>query len=243
MLVRGTRFICENAKAIVLVQAISGNAVNTLISEAYPTEIQNALATDENASRIYLKGGAGTYAELDLFERMGAENIINQIKEENWIINAAYLVLHVDRETLDMAGATVEPPRLLVYNSETLEPLYDLATERNVSGEASGAFVNYDGFLQTEGDRGVRYSVNITPHINDIIIRDSANVRLGLTITPDLRLNGRDEFIVGTSGSSELELPTHAGISPLGTVLVGSETDASDPRRLQLEIYYTEINP
>ena len=224
-------------------QAIGGNAVNTLISDAYPPDVSDALSSGENASRIYLKGGAGSFAELDLFEPMGAENIINQIKQEDWIINAAYLVFHVDRERLDAAGTPVEPPRLLVYNNETLQPLYDRLTEQSTSGEASGAFVNYDGFLQTEGDRGLRYSVNITPHINDIIIRDSANVRLGLSLTPDLRLNGRDDFIVGTGAGTERELPTHAGITPLSTVLVGSNTEASDPLRLQLEIFYTEINP
>ncbi len=224
-------------------QAIGSNAVNTLVSDAYAADIENALASDENASRIYLKGGAGTFAELDLFEPESAENIINQLKQEDWIINAAYLVFHVDREMLDMAGPMEEPSRLLVYNAETLIPLYDIATERSTSGEASGAFVNYDGFLEAEGDRGVRYRVNITPHINDIIIRDSANVRLGLSITPDLRLNGTDAFVVGTSGEAEKELPTHAGITPLGTVLVGSNTEATDPQRLRLEIFYTEINP
>lgn len=225
-------------------QAISSNALNTLINEAYPADISEALQSDENASRIFLKGGSGTFAEIDLFEPMGAENVINQIKQEDWIINAAFLIFHVDRERLDSQGAVYEPPRLLVYNNETLQPLYDLFTERSVSDNSSGVFVNYDGFLQEEGGQGERYSVNITSHINDIIIRDSANVRLGLSITPDLRLNGTDTFIVGPEESpNEKELPTHGGISPLGTVLFGSNLEASDPRRVQLEIHYTEINP
>lgn len=246
-LVEGETEVRENTYELRLLtgggnQAIASNAVNTLTSDAYPPEIENALASDENASQIYLKGGAGTFAELDLFEPESGENIINQLKQEDWIINAAYLVFNVDREMLDMAGGVEEPTRLLVYNTETLQPLYDRATDPATGNDASGAFPNYDGFLQSEGGQGVRYRVNITPHINDIIIRDSANVRLGLTLTPDLRLNGTADFLIG-SGDTEREFPTHAGITPLGTVLVGSNTEPSNPQRLRLEIFYTEIDP
>ncbi|SFR38009.1 protein of unknown function [Robiginitalea myxolifaciens] len=224
--------------------AITGNAVNTLNSDPYAPEIANALDTDENASRIFLKGGAGTYAEIDLFDQMGGGDIINQIKQEDWIINAAYLIFTVDRDFIDAAGPLDEATRLLVYNTETLDPLYNLLTEVNVAASASGTFLNYDGFLQEENGVGVRYSVNITEHLNDIIIRDSANVRLGVAITPDLRLNGTDEVLVPDgAGTAEKLLPTHAGITPLGTVLVGSNTAPNDPNRLRLEIHYTEVDP
>lgn len=224
--------------------AITGNAVNTLNTDPYSPEIQNTLDTEENASQIFLKGGAGTYAEIDLFDQMGGGDIINQIKQENWIINAAYLIFTVDRDFIDAAGPMDEATRLLVYNTETLQPLYNLLTEVNVSATASGSFLNYDGFLQEENGVGTRYSVNITEHLNDIIIRDSANVRLGVSITPDLRLNGADEVLVPDgAGNVEKLLLTQPNITPLSTVLVGSNTAPNDPRRLRLEIHYTEVDP
>ena len=224
-------------------QEIGGNAVNTLENDAYPAAVADAIGNGENASRIYLKGGSGTYAEIDLFDAMGGGEAINFLQQQNWIINAAYLVFYVDRTAMDQFGELEQPPRLYVYNAETNEPLYNLLTENNVANSPSGTFLNYDGFLQLDGSQGDRYSVNITEHINDIVIRDSANVRLGLMPTPDLRLAGAAEVLISGVEGPEKIIPVSGALSPLGTVLVGSNVDPSNPRRLQLEIHYTEIDP
>ena len=93
------------------------------------------------------------------------------------------------------------------------------------------------------GDSGVKYSINITEHINNIIIRDSANARLGLTLTPDLRISGSAETLVPDGAGGSKKLPVSANICPLGTVLVGSNVATDDPKRLALEVYYTQIDP
>lgn len=224
-------------------QAVVGNALNTIIKADYPTEVQNALASQENAPSIYLKGGGGTFAEIDLFDALGGGNIINDIKQKNWVINAAYLVLWVDRARLDEAGGVTEPPRLYLYNAETNRPLYNSATETITAENPFGVYLNYDGFLQKEGDSGVKYSINITEHINNIVVRDSTNARLGLTLTPDLRLSGTAETLVPDGSGASRELPVSANICPLGTVLVGSNVAVDDPKRMALEIHYTEIDP
>ncbi|MFM1878674.1 MAG: hypothetical protein RLZZ241_1540 [Bacteroidota bacterium] len=224
-------------------QPIIGSAVNTIIKTGYPTEVQDALASSENASRIYLKGGAGTYAELDLFDRLGGGEIINEIKQKNWIINAAYLVAYVDRDRLDQVGGVEEPPRLYLYNAETNAPLYNPVTEIVNSESAFGVYLNYNGFLQKEDGKGKKYLMNITEHINNIVVRDSVNATLGLTITPDLRLSGVADVLLGDGQNTKKSLPVSANLSPLGTVLYGSELDPENPTRLTLEIYYTEIDP
>ncbi|MEP5614916.1 MAG: DUF4270 family protein, partial [Flavobacteriaceae bacterium] len=92
-----------------LIQATGGNAVNTFINENYIGDVASAMDTDENASRIYLKGGAGTYTEIRLFddeeidsdeENNRGENIIQQIRANNWIINEANLVFYVDSDVV-----------------------------------------------------------------------------------------------------------------------------------------------
>ncbi|MGB3150947.1 MAG: DUF4270 family protein, partial [Maribacter sp.] len=90
--------------------SVLGNAVNTIRNEAYPTEITSALDTEENASRIYLKGGSGVFTQINLFEPDNSRDIIQQIEANNWILNEANLVFYVDREQLDLLGATDEPP-------------------------------------------------------------------------------------------------------------------------------------
>jgi hypothetical protein len=220
-------------------QAFSGNAVNTLLNDAYPAEITDAFSSSENASRIYLKGGSGSFAEIELFDLLGGGDIINQIKQNNWIINEANLVFYVDRDRLDALGGTVEPPRLYLYNAETNQPLYNILTETNLADNPFGIFLNYDGFLEESSGKGIKYTVRLTEHINNIIIRDSANVTLGLTQTPDLRISGVNDVLL--PDNSQRPLPASNAISPLGTVLIGSNVAADDPKKLKLEISYTEI--
>ena len=227
-------------------QLVQGNAVNSLQSEAYPAEISDAFSEGENrpednASRIYLKGGAGTYAEIELFDLLGGGEAINQIRQNKWVINEASLVFYVDRELLDAAGVTDEPPRVNLYNAETNRPLYNIRTETNFEDNPLGVFLNFGGLLERSGGKGVKYKVRITEHINNIILRDSANATLGLTTTADIRVDGVSDVLL--PDNSEKELPLGVGISPLGTVLYGSNVDEADPNRLRLEIYYTEIDP
>ncbi|MDM9631311.1 DUF4270 domain-containing protein [Robiginitalea aurantiaca] len=227
-------------------QAIQNNAVNSLTSEAYPSEVTDTFASDDNlpeesASRIYLKGGAGTFAEIELFDLMGGGEAINEIRQNNWLINEANLIFYVDRERLDAAGITDEPPRLYLYNAETNLPLFNVSTESNVEDSSLGVFLNYDGILEQALGKGVKYTVRITEYLNNIIQRDSVNATLGLSLTADIRLRTNADVIL--PDGSEKELTLGNGITPLGTVLVGGNVDADDPKRLRLEISYTEIDP
>ena len=225
-------------------QRIQGNAANPLWSEEYPTAIAESFASEanrpeENASRIYLKGGAGTFAELELFDLLGGGEAINEIRRKNWIINEANLVFYVDREQLDAAGVTEEPLRLYLYNAETNQPLYNPQTETNLVDSPYGIFLNYGGLLEQSNGRGEKYTVRITEHLNNIILRDSANATLGLGLTADIRLRGNSDVLL--PDDSIKELPVGSGITPLGTVLYGSNVDPADPNRLRLEIYYSEL--
>lgn len=224
-------------------QPISGNAVNIMVSEAYPSEISNEIASgntpEENASRIYLKGSAGTYTEIELFDLLGGGEAINEIRQNKWILNEARLVFHVDREVLDAAGQEKEPLRLFMFNAETNEPLYNISTETNISDDPSGVFLNFNGNLETSGGKGLKYTVRITEHLNNIILRDSTNATLGLSLTADIRLGGTTDLLL--PDGTEKEFPVGNNITPLGTVIVGSNGDPSDPKKLQLEIFYTEL--
>lgn len=219
---------------------ISGNAVNTIVSEPYPAEISDNLDTGNNASRIYLKGGPGTYAEIALFEENNGEAIVNDIKSRNWIINEANLVFYVDRETLDAAGGITEPLRLYMYNAETNSPVYDVSSEFSVEDSRFGIYLDYDAFLQEENDQGIKYKIRITDHVNNLILRDSVNATLGLAISPDIRIAGANSAVV--DGNSDKDIPVAATLSPLGTVLYGSDANVPEDKKLKLEIFYTEIN-
>lgn len=225
-----------------------GNAVNTLTDAAFPGEITSALDNGENASRIYVKGGPGAIAEIRLFgededSQVRGQNFIDEIKANNWIINEANLVFYVDNAFF---GADAdEPIRLYLYNSETSQPIYNALTENretdDFTNESLRSFLNYDGILEKENGKGVKYTVRITNHINNIIIRDSTNAKLALTVTSNVSIPNVTEAMGAEGGV--INMPIMSTVNPLGTVLFGGQVDDSDiDKRLKLEILYTEAN-
>jgi len=230
--------------------SISGNAVNTFINDALPPEIANSFDIPENnASRIYLKGGAGSFAEIKLFDKENGRDAINQIKANNWIVNEANLTFYMDRETLDASnsgsildeeGKLIEVPRLYLYNAETNKPLFNQQLDAVSTSSSLESFPLYDGILEKNSDLGVKYSIKITSYINDMIVRDSTNATLGLTITADIRTVGAVNAMLA---SGEKDIPIISTISPLGTVLFGSDvTSENEGKKLKLEIFYTKAN-
>ncbi|WP_435623754.1 DUF4270 domain-containing protein [Flagellimonas sp.] len=225
-----------------------GNAVNSFEDDILPGNIASQLDTGENASRIFLKGGTGSMSDVLLFGDEEAtlgrgQTFIEQIRANNWIINEANLVFYVDREELIAAGGTIEPPRLYLYNAETNQPIFNGFTDPDPSElfEPLTIFPSYDGILEREGGTGLRYTVRITDHINNIIVRDSANAKLALSVSANIGL----PFVAEGIGTvePEIDVPFMSTINPLGTVLFGSNVSASEEdRRLQLEIFYTEAN-
>jgi hypothetical protein len=225
--------------------SISGNAVNTFNNDFFPLNIASAMDTGENASRIYVKGGSGTYSEIKLFadNDEDGQELINQIKANNWIINEANLVFYIDRQALMDVGGIIEPPRLYLHNAESNAPLINLTTENSNQDafKLFGLFQNYDGIInKSSDDKGEKYTVRITDHINNLVTRDSTNATLGLTITPDIEFIGVNNAMFN---DGEIEIPVAPTLSPLGTILFGSQVDEADlDKKLKLEIFYTETN-
>jgi len=85
----------------------------------------------------------------------------------------------------------------------------------------------------------VKYKIKITEHINNILLKDSTNTKLGLVFAHNINLiQNLDVF--GTTNESDLnKVPVGTVLSPKGTVLYGNNTTNSD-KKLKLEIYYTE---
>ncbi len=227
---------------------IFGNAVNTYEDDIFPGTVLNEVDNGENASRIYVKGGSGVMSEIMLFDDLEdsetrGRTLIEEIRANNWIINEANLVFYVDRDALGTTGEAVEPPRLYLYNAETNQPIYNIITDPDPTEifEPLTVFPGYDGLLETDGTSGVRYTVRITDHINNIVVRDSTNAKLALAVSANIALPFTSEG-VGTSEPA-VDVPIMSIINPLGTVLFGSNVDATEEdMKLKLQIFYTEAN-
>lgn len=220
-----------------------GNAVNTILNPNFPDELIENM--NENASRIYLKGGPGAFAEIKLFDEVDATDIINEIRANNWIINEANLEFYVDRATLAAANNPIEPKRLYLFNADTNLPIYNSFTDESEFNSALGSLPNYDGVLQTENDLGVKYTIRITEYLNDIIVRDAENVPLRLTVSSDVRDPRTQDAVTLGSDNTEYSprIPIMSTINPFGTVLFGSDVENENlDKKLKLRLFYTEAN-
>jgi hypothetical protein len=80
----------------------------------------------------------------------------------------------------------------------------------------------------------------VTEHINNLLLRDSTNVKLGLSVSVNVNLeNSLPQYKVKSDEDATVEtLPVSSILSPKGTILYGNNT-TDETKKLQLEIFYT----
>jgi len=235
-----------------------GNRVN-LIDNVYnfPLEDGDDINGDE---KLYLKGGVGSVAVINLFngDENGESAEFTNFREEfvetnadgeyvrsKRLVNEANLVFYVDQAT--MAGID-EPDRIFLYDMDNKRPVLDYfldPTTNNFSPIDSKTFhLQPLERVDDEPDgAGIRYKVRITEHVNNLLMRDSTNIKLGLAVSGNVNLeNGNDQYDIITDEMNLLDrLPTSTIITPRGTVLLGNNT-TEEGKKVQLEIFYTEPN-
>jgi hypothetical protein len=213
---------------------MSGNAASLLEQTDTKTDYET---TTNNPNRIlgddklYLKGGEGSLAVIDLF----GKGELDKIRKEGWLINNANLVFNIDTNTMK---DSFEPERLYLYdftNSTNILDYFAIPnTNKNLSKYLAGGFITKDATSK----RGVSYKMNVTSHIINLIKKaDAVNVQLGLVVTEDI--NNANFNVLKTTNDYFKQAPRASVMNPLGTILYGSNA-SDESKRPKLEIYYTK---
>ncbi len=216
-----------------------GNKINLIKKEPFSSEIISNINSTNNLSKIYLKGGEGLMAEIDLFKDSQGNDLLNDIKSRPWLINEANLTFYIDRETIDLNGGLIEPFRIYLYDLDTSLPLVDYYIDDTQGPRRSETKINHGGMLDIDSDsRGIKYKIRISEHIKNIVRKDSTNKKLGLVLSSSIT----NIFSTELKSSSLESAPQTTVINPLGTVLYGPEPDQPNyDKRLKLELVYSEI--
>ncbi|TRX23600.1 DUF4270 domain-containing protein [Flavobacterium franklandianum] len=241
-----------------LILNMSG-ATASLLEQSNPNTDYTSITGNPNRDlgdqKLYLKGGEGSLAVLELFEKKdligydangnltGPNNVsdeLDKMRKEGWLINDANLIFHIDAKTMK---DSYEPDRIYLYdytNNTTILDYYLGAStaNKNTSKYLFGGYLTKNATLK----RGVSYKMNITNHIRNLVKNSEAkNVKLGVVVTEDMNFA---EFKMLKTGNAFIsKAPKASVMNPLGTILYGSnfpDTDANYSKRLQLEIYYTK---
>lgn len=236
----GKAIVSEKSVKLSL-SANTANKVNYLSNDPYPQQIADQF-TNQDASRLYIQGGAGSIVEVDISNGSGdALNELQEAKSKGWLINEANLIFYVDETAIGQGGTETLPKRIYLYDYQNERPLIDYTVDLSQNtGVDSTSYAIFDGRLDEENSVGPRYKFRITNYINNLIKNDSLNIKLGLSTTNSI-LNAASVSAILESDSRLIKVPQASIPNFQGTVLYGNNVpnDVSD-KKLKLEIYYTE---
>jgi len=225
-----------------------------LLQDVKETNYASALAAvnkDSGDQRLYLKGGQGSLAVLEL---TGLAAKLEEIRTNKWLVNEANLIFYIDTlqmaktadGSVDVKKMAKEPKRVYLYDLDNNIPIIDYAADgsTSITNDARMTKVIYGGIVSVNSGtkRGSYYKIRLTNHIRNIIKDATAkNVRLGLVAIDDISVTASNKLKLKNSVISEA--PRSTVITPVGTILYGNNVSAEEQaKKLQLEIYYTKPN-
>ena len=221
---------------------LNGIKLNSFKHDPYPGYVYSAIAdTVTNPERVYLKGGQGIMAEIELFKDDNGVDVLEEIRSKEWLVNEANISIYIDKEMLSSSGGIIEPSRLYLYDLVNKAPIIDYFVDNSAGQKSYQNKVIHGGIIELDDDKnGLMYKIRISEHIKNVVRKDSTNVKLGLVVSSDI--NNTINIEVKDS-EYMLFTPLSSAINPLGTVLIGPSPSAENfDKRMKLNLFYTEVN-
>ena len=234
------------------VMNFSGNLINLFENE---TVVDVGLMDQTNGNEnIYLRGGEGIISTIDLFSGTTIGDNGEEISEFDLfkdffyddisdepirIINEAYIEFFVNQGFSN----NDEPERIYLYNYEQNSALIDYFLDQSVSSLTINAKINHLEPLirdSLDDDKGIKYKIRITEHLNNLILRDSTNAKLALAVISDVASVQNFKILDDNNSDNEnRSLASGVILSPKGTILHGN-LSLDNEKRPKIKIYYTE---
>jgi hypothetical protein len=239
----------------------SGNRLNTFINNYNIVTFANGDSTNGD-EKLYLKGTEGSMAVVDIFSgnvdyngetvsaleafkktyRAEDENGDYIIKNGSYVlkklINEAQLVVYEDES---LAGDYHKYDRLYAYDIKNNIPLidYDYDPTSDSADPFNSKYVNL-GQRFTDDNGVSKYKIRITEHLNNILLKDSTNTKIGLVMSTNVNYVSNASIL--NSNDIVTGVPAASIITPRGTILYGSNENVPEDKRMSLELYFTESN-
>ena len=245
----------QNSISLALNPSVTSRTISVLGYEnSFKPEIAAELTdidTENGEENLFLKGGQGSMAVIDLFgpddNNDGIPERLEELRNNGWLIREADLIFNVNQTKINALGgqASNEPERVYIYNLETNEPLLDYLIDSSVGTEGAVSLkTGHLGRLErnTNGD-GVRYKIRITEYLKSLLDEENENpgTKLGLVVSQNVDLvttgiiENTDENYIPN------EVPNASTLSQQGTILYGNQ-NSDETKRLQLKVYFSQAS-
>ncbi|MGJ8734849.1 MAG: DUF4270 domain-containing protein [Cellulophaga sp.] len=235
--------------------SFSGQTLNTFINDYITLENGDSELGDET---IYLKGTEGSMAVVDLFgnDDVALEGFINDFRiadpsdESGYLrdaitgefvlkklINEAQLVIYEEDEPLTTSDDDYHTyDRIYAYDVRNNIPIIDYFIDPT-TGNTTEPFNSTIIHLSQRDPDKKKYKIRLTEHLNNILLRDSTNTKIGLTLSTNVNITTEAEIL--ESGDDVTSIPAAAILTPRGTVLHGNNT-LDDDKKMKFTVFFTE---
>ncbi|WP_308991548.1 DUF4270 domain-containing protein [Mariniflexile litorale] len=236
------------------------NILNTFINNYSSVPLQNGNKTTGD-EKLYLKGAEGSMAVVDLFSGTNTlEDFLNtyriplgnnEYKKDRYgnyilrrLINEAQLIIYEDDSMLtygvdDNGDDYHEYDRIYAYDIKNNKQLidYDYDPTGNTTTPYNSVFFHL-GQRQTDDASVSKYKIHLTEHLNNILLRDSTNTKIGLVLSTNVnRINSAK---ILNSADEVTSIPATSLLTPRGTILYGTNSTVPNNRKMKLKIFFTE---
>ncbi len=244
----------------------TGNRLNTFINNYSAVTLENGNKTTGD-KKLYLKGAAGSMAVVDLFAGPDTngdgisdalENFKNTYRKKDKdgnplpkvngnyplekLINQAHLVIYEDENMPTPSEDYHKYDRIYAYDIKNNIPTIDYSIDptENTTNPFNSKIINLGQrqlITDASGNSVVKYKIRITEHLNNILIRDSTNTKLGLVLSNNVNTTINAKIL--KSKDVVTGVPFNTVLTTRGTILHGTLSDDIN-KRMKLEVFVTE---
>lgn len=240
------------------------NTIN-FIEHVKSTNYNNALVASNDVigdDKLYIKGGNGSVAFLDIFDDAELERLRDHVLNDNWLVNEANLIFYSEN-TVTNASGQIEPERIYIFDATNDKPIIDYFADPSTNFDVKKNKQSFGGLITKIKDVAgneiaSQYTFRVTEYIKRLLINEdtnnNTNIRIGVSVTESINLSA-NAYIKPSSpiviGADNVEfLPVASVMNPLGTVLHTASSTATYvnannevvPMKLKLKIYFTKPN-
>lgn len=217
-------------------------AVVDLFSGLVECENEDGSTSTISALECFLK----TYRKTDKDDNFIRENgtgdfILKQL------INEAQLIVYEDdimqtfpKDANENDYSTFD--RIYAYDIKNNQPTIDYFIDPTENTqEAFSSKVISLGQRIKDDNNVARYKIRLTEHLNNILLKDSTNTKIGLVLSTNVNYTNNAEIL--QSDDAVTSVPAAALLTPRGTILHGSNvTGVDESKKMRLQVFFTKPN-
>ncbi|CAH8281276.1 uncharacterized protein DUF4270 [Mariniflexile fucanivorans] len=156
-------------------------------------------------------------------------------------INDAQLIVFEDDNLLTGGDTDLHQyDRIYAYDIENNTQLVDYNYDSTAGNTVTPYFSTYFhlGLRDTDDANVSKYKIHLTEHLNNILLRDSTNTKIGLVLSSNVNKVNSSKILNSTGEVTTV--PSVSILTPRGTILYGTNPSVPANRKMKLKVFFTE---